>query len=261
MPKPTKATMHVTAQDPEKKKPEEKPKEVFQDSASQKDKEKEGEELSEDPDLQLKNELDMLIERLKNINLVYDICTETIEVPPPHQPGLQELHEKLPVSDNKSLFADILATYFDTRCGVTPLPLAFCFTQSLCSEPRVTMDDLAIEFATFLLQHKAEPDALDLSEAKHNNLPQARLGLSTVSAMLNSSARTATRYALANPSMKQLAFILARALVPKESLDPGDGMDDGESELNVLEPKSLEDVYKSHVETARSTAAANVNVA
>ena len=71
---------------------------------------------------------------------------------------------------------------------------------------------------------------------------------------------------------KQLAFILARAQVPKEWLDPEDGMDDGESELpedlleclsngklsaqfkefgkelNVLEPKSLDDVYKTHLE-------------
>ena len=73
---------------------------------------------------------------------------------------------------------------------------------------------------------------------------------------------------------KQLAFILARAQIPKEWLEPPseDDMDDGESELpedlleclsntrlsthfkdfgkelNVLEPKSLEDVYKSHLE-------------
>ena len=73
---------------------------------------------------------------------------------------------------------------------------------------------------------------------------------------------------------KQLAFILARAQVPKEWLEaPSENdMDVGESELpeelldclsntrlsaqfkefgkelNVLEPKSLEDVYKSHLE-------------
>ncbi len=83
----------------------------------------------------------------------------------------------------------------------------------------------------------------------------------------------------ANPSMKkQLAFILSRAQVPKEWLENSgeDGMDDGESELpedlveclsntrlstqfkefgkelNVLEPKSLEDVYKSHLENTRA---------
>lgn len=74
---------------------------------------------------------------------------------------------------------------------------------------------------------------------------------------------------------KQLALILARAQVPKEWLEAPleDGMDDDEveelpedlldclsntrlsaqfkefgKELNVLEPKSLEDVYKSHLE-------------
>ena len=78
----------------------------------------------------------------------------------------------------------------------------------------------------------------------------------------------------ANSSMKkQLAFILARAQVPKEWLEAPseDGMDDAEElpedlveclsnaqlskhfkefgkELNVLEPKSLEDVYKTHLE-------------
>lgn len=79
---------------------------------------------------------------------------------------------------------------------------------------------------------------------------------------------------------KQLAFILARAQVPKEWLEAPseDGMDDGDSELpddivaclsntrlseqfkefgkelNVLEPKSLEDVYKSHLENTRGYA-------
>ena len=77
---------------------------------------------------------------------------------------------------------------------------------------------------------------------------------------------------------KQLAFLLARAQVPKEWLEAPaeDGMDDGESELpedlveclsnarlstqfkefgkelNVLEPNSLEDVYKSHLENTRT---------
>lgn len=83
----------------------------------------------------------------------------------------------------------------------------------------------------------------------------------------------------ANPSMKhQLAFLLARAQIPKEWLDPqttGDGIDEAESELpddlleclsnthlsehfrefgkelGVAEAKSLEDVYKSHLENTR----------
>lgn len=82
----------------------------------------------------------------------------------------------------------------------------------------------------------------------------------------------------ANPLMKrQLAFMLARAQIPREWIEPQaeeDGADEGESELpediveclsnthlsehfrdfgkelGVLEPKSLEDVYKSHLENA-----------
>ncbi|KAI0764868.1 armadillo-type protein [Fomes fomentarius] len=190
-----------------------------------------------------------------------------------------------------------------------------------------TVDDLralATQCATFLLQHNAEPDAVDLLEeleivdrivelvdentyervcqymircvnllpppddlsflrtahsiyAKHNKFPQAlslsiRLGDPE---LIRKDFNTP-----ANPSMKkQLAFILSRAQVPKEWLENSgeDGMDDGESELpedlieclsntrlstqfkefgkelNVLEPKSLEDVYKSHLENTRST--------
>ncbi|EPS97459.1 26S proteasome regulatory complex non-ATPase subcomplex Rpn1 subunit [Fomitopsis schrenkii] len=93
----------------------------------------------------------------------------------------------------------------------------------------------------------------------------------------------------ANPLMKrQLAFLLARAQIPREWIEPQveeDGIDEGESELpediveclsnthlsehfrdfgkelGVLEPKSLEDVYKSHLENTRTSAAANVDSA
>ena len=45
MPEPTKAAIAVPAQDPKKKKPEEKPEEDVKDGAPKKDEEKEGEEL------------------------------------------------------------------------------------------------------------------------------------------------------------------------------------------------------------------------
>ena len=76
--------------------------------------------------------------------------------------------------------------------------------------------------------------------------------------------------AVGNPLMKrQLAFLLARAQVPKEWLEPEEGAEeelpedlldclnntrlsqhfkDFGKELGVLEAKSLEDVYKSHLE-------------
>ena len=82
MPEPTKAAIAVPAQDPKKKKPEEKPEEDVKDGAPKKDEEKEGEELvrtllwlerimltiragQSEEDIQLKNELEMLIERLR----------------------------------------------------------------------------------------------------------------------------------------------------------------------------------------------------
>ncbi len=106
--------------------------------------------------------------------------------------------------------------------------------------------------------------------AKHHKFPQAL----TLSIRLGDPELIRKDFnAPANLTMKkQLAFILARAQVPKEWLDPEDGMTDGESELpeeileclsntrlsaqfkefgkelSVLEPKSLEDVYKSHLE-------------
>ena len=111
--------------------------------------------------------------------------------------------------------------------------------------------------------------------AKHNKFPQAL----ALSIRLGDQDLIRKDFnAPANPSMKkQLAFLLARAQVPKEWLEvpAEDGMDDGETELpedlveclsntrlsiqfkefgkelNALEPKSLEDVYKSHLENTR----------
>ncbi|KAF8999058.1 armadillo-type protein [Cyathus striatus] len=80
-----------------------------------------------------------------------------------------------------------------------------------------------------------------------------------------------------NPLMKrQLAFLLARAQIPLEWLQPSTSEDAMEmpintrlsqhfrefgKELGVLEPKSLEDVYKSHLENTRPGATANVDSA
>ncbi|KAH9942824.1 armadillo-type protein [Amylocystis lapponica] len=193
-------------------------------------------------------------------------------------------------------------------------------------EPVGTIDDLralAMECATFLLHHNAEPDAVDLLEeleivdriselvdentfervcqymircvsllpqpddiaflrtahriyVQHRRFPQAL----SLSIRLGDPELIRTDFnAPANPLLKrQLAFLLARAQVPKEWLEPQateDGIDEGESELpedlldclsntrlsthfrdfgkelGVLEPKSLEDVYKSHLENTR----------
>ncbi|KAH9896953.1 26S proteasome regulatory complex non-ATPase subcomplex Rpn1 subunit [Cubamyces lactineus] len=389
---PTKVTIPVPAKDP-KKKEEEKPEQDAKAATAKKikDEEKEGEDLSEE-DLQLKNELEMLIERLREPNTeLYRPALETLRtlirtstssmtsVPKPlkflhpHYPGLQSLYETWPPSEDKSLFADILSvlamTYSDTqprgtlryrllsaslRPAAAPLSEPGSWgheyvrhlaaelgeeyslrefdeegVEKESEENKVpgTVDDLrklAVECATFLLQHNAEPDAVDLLEeleivdrivdlvdentyervcqymircvnllpppddisflktahsiyAKHNKFPQAL----SLSIRLGDPALIRRDFnAPANPAMKkQLAFLLARAQVPKEWLETPteDGMDDGESELpedlveclsntrlssqfkefgkelNVLEPKSLEDVYKSHLENTRPT--------
>ncbi|KAI0746883.1 armadillo-type protein [Daedaleopsis nitida] len=391
MPEPTKSAIAVPSEDPKKKKPEEKPQGDVKDGASKKkDEEKEGEELSEE-DLQLKTELEMLIERLRESNtelfrpaletlrtLIRTSTSSMTSVPKPlkflhpHYPALQSLYETWTASDNKSLFADILSvlamTYSDTQPRGTlryRLLSAQLSPSSPLSEPGSwgheyvrhlaaelgeeynsrefdetgvettseenkvpgTVDDLralAMQCATFLLLHNAEPDAVDLLEeleivdrivdvvdentyervcqymircvnllpppddlsflrtahsiyAKNNKFPQAlslsiRLGDQE---LIRSDFNTP-----ANPTMKkQLAFLLARAQVPKEWIETPaeDGMDDGDSELpeeivdclsntrlstqfkefgkelNVLEPKSLEDVYKSHLENTRTT--------
>ena len=79
---------------------------------------------------------------------------------------------------------------------------------------------------------------------------------------------------------RQLAFILARSLLPIEWIEPTNAMDEDQQqqeelpedlleclgnarlaqhlkdfgkELGVLEPKSLEDIYKSHLENTRQS--------
>ncbi|KAG8980024.1 proteasome regulatory particle base subunit [Tulasnella sp. 425] len=126
----------VRSDDPKsQKKPDEKENSAKADT--KKDDEKEAPELSEE-DLQLKNELEMLVERLREPNkALYRPALETLRtlirtstssmtsVPKPlkflrpHFLELQELHKSWPDSDDKALFADILSvlamTYSDTQ--------------------------------------------------------------------------------------------------------------------------------------------------
>ncbi|KAG9003092.1 proteasome regulatory particle base subunit [Tulasnella sp. 427] len=126
----------VKSDDPKaQKKPDEKQDATKPDT--KKDDEKEAPELSEE-DLQLKNELEMLVERLREPNKsLYRPALETLRtlirtstssmtsVPKPlkflrpHFLELQELHKGWPDSDDKALFADILSvlamTYSDTQ--------------------------------------------------------------------------------------------------------------------------------------------------
>ncbi|KAI5122903.1 hypothetical protein M0805_007581 [Coniferiporia weirii] len=131
----------VRADDPSKKKEGEKEDKVDEkdpESASKdKAKEGEGEELSEE-DLQLRNELEMLVERLKESDvglhrpaletlrtLIRTSTSSMTSVPKPlkflrpHYRDLQTLYETWPSSEDKSLFADILSvlamTYSDTE--------------------------------------------------------------------------------------------------------------------------------------------------
>ncbi|KAG6853411.1 hypothetical protein C0991_004642 [Blastosporella zonata] len=154
MTNPTEFAISVKSEDPKKKeKPEDGDKDKEEGSSKllkdvkpkEAGKEEEGEDLSEE-DLQLKNELEMLVERLKIIDLVrhkesntelYRPALETLRtlirtstssmtsVPKPlkflrpHYPDLQTLYETWPISEDKSLFADILSvlamTYSDTQ--------------------------------------------------------------------------------------------------------------------------------------------------
>ncbi|KAG6857037.1 hypothetical protein H0H87_010391 [Tephrocybe sp. NHM501043] len=146
MTKPTEFAISVKSEDPKKKeKPEDGEKDKEEGSSKllkdvkPKDggKEEEGEDLSEE-DLQLKSELEMLVERLKESNTeLYRPALETLRtlirtstssmtsVPKPlkflrpHYPDLQALYETWPISADKSLFADILSvlamTYSDTQ--------------------------------------------------------------------------------------------------------------------------------------------------
>ncbi|KAG5220191.1 proteasome regulatory particle base [Salix suchowensis] len=138
MPQPTEFSIRVTSDDPKKKEDSQKDESKVDESKLQKDDANgEGEELSEE-DLQLKTELEMLVERLKEPNTeLYKPALETLRtlirtstssmtsVPKPlkflrpHYPDLQVLYETWPSSEEKSLFADILSvlamTYSDTQ--------------------------------------------------------------------------------------------------------------------------------------------------
>ncbi|KAJ7770509.1 26S proteasome regulatory complex non-ATPase subcomplex Rpn1 subunit [Mycena metata] len=145
MPDATKFAIEVPSEDPKKKDEKDKDKaegssKLTKDSQKKDSKdaaEGEGEELSEE-DLQLRNELEMLAERLKESNTdLYRPALETLRtlirtstssmtsVPKPLKflrplyPDLQTLYETWPASEDKSLFADILSvlamTYSDTQ--------------------------------------------------------------------------------------------------------------------------------------------------
>ncbi|KAF9525747.1 armadillo-type protein [Crepidotus variabilis] len=133
-------SIQVQSEDPKKKeeKPKgEKPADPGTSKGAKDAKESEGEELSEE-DQQLKDQLEMLVERLKETNTeLYRPALETLRtlirtstssmtsVPKPlkflrpHYPDLQTLYDTWPSSEDKSLFADILSvlamTYSDTQ--------------------------------------------------------------------------------------------------------------------------------------------------
>ncbi|KAF9041306.1 armadillo-type protein [Panaeolus papilionaceus] len=136
MSKPQEFTIKVQSEDAKKKeKPNDKPD--FEGSSKLLKDDKDVEELSEE-DQQLKDQLEMLVERLKESNTgLYRPALETLRtlirtstssmtsVPKPlkflrpHYPDLQALYEKWSPSEDKSLFADILSvlamTYSDTQ--------------------------------------------------------------------------------------------------------------------------------------------------
>ncbi|KZT28119.1 26S proteasome regulatory complex non-ATPase subcomplex Rpn1 subunit [Neolentinus lepideus HHB14362 ss-1] len=393
------ASISVPAEDPKKKKEEDKEK-AGEPSKVNGDV-KEGDELSEE-DLQLRNELEMLAERLKESNTeLYRPALETLRtlirtstssmtsVPKPlkflrpHYPDLQALFETWSASEDKSLFADILSvlamTYSDTQPRGTlryrlisaslrppssplsdPGSWGHEYVRHLAAElgeeytareekgddeaqkeGKVTgsiqdLHSLGMECATFLLEHNAEPDAVDLMEEleiverivelvdentfgrvcqymnrcvnflpppddvtflrtihkiylKHQRFPDA---LSLAIRLGDPELVREDFNAPGNPVMKrQLAFLIARAQIPYEWLQkPADEdveiTEDAEEEelpedlveclsntrlsshfkefgkeLGVLDPKSLEDVYKSHLETTRPGTAANIDSA
>ncbi|KAI5888837.1 26S proteasome regulatory complex, non-ATPase subcomplex, Rpn1 subunit [Schizophyllum commune H4-8] len=136
MPQPTEFELTVPTEDPKKPEKKDSEKTAFE-GLSKLDDSKESEDMSEE-DLQLKNELEMLVERLKEPNTsLYRPALETLRtlirtstssmtsVPKPlkflrpHYPDLQKLYEAWPASEDKSLFADILSvlamTYSDTE--------------------------------------------------------------------------------------------------------------------------------------------------
>ncbi|KAF8508239.1 armadillo-type protein [Hysterangium stoloniferum] len=159
MPAPILPVAPVTSDDSKKKK-----KDVEEDKGKSKEeskdlaKQEEGEELSEE-DQQLKNELEMLVERLKESTttlhrpaletlrtLIRTSTSSMTSVPKPlkflrpHYPDLQALHQQWPASENKSLFADILSvlamTYSDTQPrGTLHYRLLSASTSESPSEP------------------------------------------------------------------------------------------------------------------------------
>ncbi|KAF9255501.1 26S proteasome regulatory complex, non-ATPase subcomplex, Rpn1 subunit [Marasmius fiardii PR-910] len=346
----------------------------------------------------------MLVERLKESNTeLYKPALETLRtlirtstssmtsVPKPlkflrpHYPDLQGLYETWPVSDDKSLFADILSvlamTYSDTeprgtlryrllsasmRPSDSPLadpgnwgheyvrhlaaelgeefeyreehdgeeePSPSTTTTTEPGKEKVTklpgtiqdLRDLAKQCSTFLLQHNAEPDAVDLlQELEMIGDIVGLVDINTYDRVCQYMSRCVsflpppddisflqTTYKIylqfgkfpealctairlndrpsvydvfttaSNPVMKkQLAFIIARAQIPIEWVKTAGGEEnpDGEEEelpqdlmeclsntrlsssfkefgkeMGVEEPKSLEDVYKSHLENTRTS--------
>ncbi|KAF7323921.1 26S proteasome regulatory subunit RPN1 [Mycena kentingensis (nom. inval.)] len=131
---PTDLAIPVPSEDPKKK---DKQEGTSKQGDKSKDGDPDGEELSEE-DLQLKNELEMLVERLKESDTgLYRPALETLRtlirtstssmtsVPKPLKflrplyPDLQTLYNTWTPSEDKSLFADILSvlamTYSDTQ--------------------------------------------------------------------------------------------------------------------------------------------------
>ncbi|KAE9388117.1 26S proteasome regulatory complex, non-ATPase subcomplex, Rpn1 subunit [Gymnopus androsaceus JB14] len=394
---PTKVAIAVPSKDPKAKKPEETDKEEGTSKKSEdkdkKDEDKpegEGDELSEE-DLQLRSELEMLVERLKESNtdlhlptlellrtLIRTSTSSMTSVPKPlkflrpHFPDLQALYETWPASENKSHFADILSvlamTYSDTQPRgtlkyrllsaslrpansplVDPGTWGHEYVRHLAAElgeefeyrevqedgaapadsetPKVelpgTMEDLrslAKECSSFLLNHNAEPDAVDLLQelemiedivklvdentfdrvcqymtrcvnflpppdditflqTVHKIYTQFHKFPEAIGLAIRLGDRDMVRddfNAAGNPVMKrQLAFILARAQIPIEWLQAEDEEEVEEfpsdlleclsntrlsasfreygKEMGVSDAKSLEDVYKSHLENTRAS--------
>ncbi|KAF5336461.1 hypothetical protein D9611_006460 [Ephemerocybe angulata] len=407
MSKPQEFTIKVPKEDPVKEeKPDDKPNFEGLSKLLKDSKDEEVDELSEE-DQQLKDQLEMLVERLKEKNtelyrpaleslrtLIRTSTSSMTSVPKPlkflrpHYPDLQALYETWPPSDDKSLFADILSvlamTYSDTQPRGTlryrllsdalkpsdatltdPGSWGHEYVRHLAAElgeeynlreeaefqetqgktespPQLTgtVEDLRTlgkKCATFLLNHNAEPDAVDLLEeleivheitevvdentfnrvcqymlrcvnllpppddisflktvhtiyVQHHKFPEAL----SVAIRLNDPDLIREDFnAPGNPLMKrQLAFLLARAQVPLEWLHPpSDDNTDGDTdvdfaddlpedlleclsntrlsthfrefgkEVGVADAKSLEDVYKSHLENTRPGTTANIDSA
>lgn len=192
MPTQQEATIVVPSEDPKRKKSEEKPVDADVDKPKGKD-DADVEELS-DEDLQLRNELEMLAERLSEPDTtLYRPALETLRtlirtstssmtsVPKPlkflrpHYPKLEEIYAKWTSSDDKALFADILGvlamTYSDTRPRETlKYRLASNKMAAASSEPglwgheyiRHLSAELGSEF-TIVRTSDAAPEGLDIS--------------------------------------------------------------------------------------------------